>query len=53
LYHSTDDDTVPFSDLAKYEKALAGSKIRIFNDRGHIWRPESFKELEDDIRSLF
>jgi predicted alpha/beta hydrolase family esterase len=53
LYHSTDDDTVPFSDLEKYKKALVGAKSRVFKDRGHIWRPESFKELEDDIKSLF
>lgn len=52
LYHSTDDDVVPFSDLEKYKKVLIGSKFRVFNDRGHF-RLESFEELEDDIRSLF
>lgn len=51
LYHSKNDDQVPFSDLGKYAKVLPKAKIRIFQDRGHF-NQEEFPELIEDIKSL-
>lgn len=51
LYHSDDDPTVPFGELAKYEQALPQARANILKDRGHI-RQEYFPELVADIRAL-
>ncbi|OGG73069.1 hypothetical protein A3A38_01830 [Candidatus Kaiserbacteria bacterium RIFCSPLOWO2_01_FULL_53_17] len=51
LYHSKDDLVVPFSELAKYQKALPSATARAFNDRQHF-NQESFPELVADIQSL-
>ncbi|MDE1975297.1 MAG: alpha/beta hydrolase [Patescibacteria group bacterium] len=52
LYHSKDDDGVPFVDLDKYKKAIPSAKTIIFTDRGHFRQPE-FPELVADIKALF
>ena len=51
LYHSSDDKVVPFSDLAKYQKALPNATTRTFTDRGHF-NQETFPELVEDIKGL-
>ena len=51
LYHSKDDNVVPFSDLEIYQKTLPNATTRVFEDRGHLNMPE-FPELVEDIRSL-
>jgi len=50
LYHSEDDDIVPFIDQAKYKQALPEAEVRIFSDRGHF-SIDTFPELLEDIRS--
>ncbi len=52
LYHSKDDDVVPFADLTKYTKALPSAKALIFEDRGHF-KQEKFPELVKDIKNTF
>ena len=51
LYHSTDDTVVPFSDLARYQRALPYARASVFGDRGHFLQ-ETFPELDEDIRNL-
>ncbi len=51
LYHSTDDNVVPFSALAKFQKHFPQAHTRVFQDRQHINQPE-FPELVEDIKSL-
>lgn len=52
LYHSEDDEWVPFSHLARWADKLPGAKARSFTDRGHSFSASAFPELIDDIRSL-
>lgn len=40
LFHSTDDDVVPFSELAVYQRALPHAQAIILSDRGHINQPD-------------
>lgn len=51
LYHSIDDDVVPFANAQRYEKELTGATTRFFSDRGHF-NEETFEELENDIRNI-
>lgn len=51
LYHSTDDEVVPFSSLERYAQELPTATRRVFSDRQHFNQAE-FPELVDDIRSL-
>lgn len=51
FYHSTDDEVVPFTDLAKYQKALPYARATVFADKGHF-RMEEFPELVADIKAL-
>lgn len=51
LYHSPDDEVVPFVSLEKYRQALPGAHIRVIEQRGHF-NQDSFFELEQDIRSF-
>ena len=50
LYHSKDDDIVPFNNLEKYKKELPDAKVEIFEDRGHFV-VEEFPEIIINIRS--
>jgi predicted alpha/beta hydrolase family esterase len=51
LYHSKDDQIVPFSELAKYQKELPNAKVRVFEDKGHF-NHEEFPELMRDLQEL-
>lgn len=51
LYHSHDDDLVPFSDAQKYQKALSTATLQEFTDRGHFFAQEDFPELVANIRA--
>ncbi len=51
LYHSEDDEWVPFAHLAQWAKRLPGSTVRPFTDRGHAFSAAGFPELVDDIRA--
>ena len=51
IYHSTDDEVVPFSDGEKCHKVLPQSEFITFKDRGHFIM-EEFPELLDKVRSL-
>jgi hypothetical protein len=51
LYQSKDDNVVPFSHLAKFQKALPKATVRIFEDRGHF-NQEELPELVEDIKKL-
>lgn len=51
LYHSLDDNIVPFADFEKYVNALPGAQIKIFKNRGHF-QQEVFPELIEDILSV-
>lgn len=51
LYHSKDDNVVPFDNLTKFQKALPKATVRVFEDREHF-NQEELPELIEDIRSL-
>lgn len=51
LYHSKDDDVVPFSDLGKYQKALPMAEVIIFENRKHFNQSE-FPEIIEAIKKL-
>jgi len=51
LYHSKDDEVVPFIDFEKYKKVLPEAETMVFEDRGHFDQNE-FLELVKDIKSL-
>lgn len=44
IYHSRDDDVVPFDDAAAYRRALPTAEFIALRDRGHVLTPE-FPEL--------
>ena len=48
LYHSTDDDIVPYSHVEKIKAYLPKAKLITLSDRGHINQPE-FPELLENI----
>lgn len=52
LYHSEDDDVVPFGELAKYRVQLPEVVVRAFSDRGHFLGSD-LPELMTDIHSLY
>jgi len=51
MYHSKDDEVVPFSNLDCYGRMLPGARVEIFEDRGHF-NQEEFPELLQAIASL-
>ena len=51
LYHSTDDDVVPYADLSIYTAQLPKAEVRTFSDRGHFLTPE-FPEFIQNIKAL-
>ncbi|HEY0010471.1 MAG TPA: alpha/beta hydrolase [Candidatus Paceibacterota bacterium] len=51
LYHSKDDQVVPYEEVEKYTAALPNAVVRSFEDRGHF-NQEEFPELVADIKSL-
>ncbi|MBE7171176.1 MAG: alpha/beta hydrolase [Williamsia sp.] len=51
FYHGTDDETVPFSHLALYEKELPRARFRKIAGRGHQL-DNDLAEVVQDIRSV-
>jgi len=51
LYHSKNDEVVPFADLEKYRKNLPIAKILVFKNKGHFDQPK-FLKLVQDIKNL-
>lgn len=50
LYHSRDDDVVPYAHLALYAASLPQATIRAFDGRGHQFGND-LAEVAEDIRS--
>jgi predicted alpha/beta hydrolase family esterase len=50
LYHSRDDEVVPFAHLAIYGKHLPHATVRPFDDRGHYFNSRDFPEIIADIK---
>ena len=48
LYHSRDDETVPFTHLALYAERLPQATVREFEDRGHQFK-NNLVEVAEDI----
>jgi uncharacterized protein len=51
LYHSEDDQWVPFAHLAQWADKLPAATVRPFTDRGHAFSAAAFPELVEDIAS--
>ena len=51
LYHSNDDEVVPFSHLALYAKTLPGAVTRELDGRGHQLNND-LSEVAEDIKKL-
>lgn len=51
LMHSKDDPVVPFAQLKKYQQALPGAKMIIFEDREHF-NQETFPEITALLKSI-
>ncbi|MCB0164156.1 MAG: alpha/beta fold hydrolase [Anaerolineae bacterium] len=49
LYHSRDDEIVPFSHLALYAEKLPQATVRAFEDRGHQLN-NNLAEVAEDIK---
>ena len=49
LYHSRDDEIVPFSHLAFYAETLPQATIPEFEDRGHQFK-NNLVEVAEDIK---
>ena len=49
LYHSRDDEQVPFEHVHKFKEALPSAQLVTFEDRGHLVTPE-FPELMENIQ---
>lgn len=49
LYHSRDDEVVPFAHLALYRAKLPRATTRVFEGRGHQFRND-LTEVAEDIR---
>jgi predicted alpha/beta hydrolase family esterase len=51
LYHSRNDNVVPFNHLVQFAEKLPHAVSRIFENRGHLFTT-GLPELVDDIRNL-
>ena len=51
LYHSNDDQVVPFSEIEKYKQKLPDATVRELAGRGHF-NTKDFPEIVEDIKSL-
>ncbi len=51
LYHSRDDDWVPFAHLAMYAERIPQANVREFDGRGHQFNND-LSEIAKDIKSL-
>jgi len=52
LYHSQDDEWVPFIHLEQWAKKIPNAVVRHMAGRGHSFTKVDFVELVDDIQSL-
>jgi predicted alpha/beta hydrolase family esterase len=52
LYHSHDDEWVPFEHVRQYAKKLPDATVRALDGRGHFINVKNFSELKNDILSL-
>ena len=50
LYHSTDDDIVPYAHTQKIKAYLPKAKVITFTDRGHFFGEVEFPELLENIK---
>ena len=50
IYHSKDDEVVPFSDAEQFMTALSADELVVFEDRGHFLQ-ETFPEIIERIRA--
>jgi predicted alpha/beta hydrolase family esterase len=51
IYHSRDDEVVPFAHLALYTEKLARATVRAFDGRGHQFN-DDLSEVARDIKGL-
>lgn len=51
LYHSRNDNVVPFNHLAEFADKIPNAVGRVFENRGHLFTA-GLPELVDDIRNL-
>lgn len=51
IYHSKDDQIVPYTNFLSYKESLPNAQVHIFEDQGHFHQ-ESFPELIEDIKEL-
>ena len=51
LYHSRDDETVPFAHLALYAAQLPQAIVREFDERGHQFK-NNLDEIASDIQEI-
>jgi len=52
LYHSRDDDEIPFDHLERHRRVLPHAIVRALDGRGHEFNQPQFPELGADIRGL-
>jgi uncharacterized protein len=52
LYHSRDDEEIPFEHLERYQRALPQAVARALDGRGHEFDQPEFPELAADIRAV-
>ena len=51
VYHSRDDDIVPFSDFEIMKTYFPTATFREFSDRGHFYLESELPEIEEDIKA--
>lgn len=51
LYHSDEDEWVPFEHMARWAEKLEHATIRAFSNRGHSFSSQPFRELIEDIKA--
>lgn len=50
LFHSTDDEIVPFSNAKKYKNEIPNLNLKVLEDRGHF-NTENFPELIEELKN--
>lgn len=51
IYHSTDDDIVPFQQSLELKTYFPDAVFRQFDDRGHFYKEAELPELVQDLKS--
>jgi uncharacterized protein len=52
LFHSRDDEVIPFDDLDRYARLLPGATVRALDGNGHLYDRGDLTEILAAIRSL-